>query len=212
MEFINKKRCVVVGGGVITDSTIIKENVFYDDFVIAADKGYEFCNASGVTPDLIVGDFDSADFPKTDVEIIALNPVKDCTDMEFAVNEAVNHGFSDILIIGGLGGRIDHSFANFAVCAAFCQRNISITIIDENHRIYALKDEERIVINEDKYISIFAYGGDCQVTLNGFFYPLDKYHLSAFSALGVSNELIEKTGKIQIENGTAIIMEVSKTL
>lgn len=213
MELVKKRRAVIVAAGEIKNTDIIRKNVFYDDFLIAADAGFIKCIESGNKPDLLIGDFDSFDKPDTDTEIIALNPIKDCTDTEFCVNEAFKRGFSEILIIGGLGGRNDHSFANLSLLAGFKQRGVNIMLIDENHRIYALKDEACTVVNENQYVSVFAYAGNCTVTLEGFFYPLKNYILSPYQGgFGTSNELVGETGKIIISDGSALVMEVSKTI
>lgn len=213
MELVKKNRAVIVAAGEIKNTDIIRKNVFYDDFLIAADAGFIKCIEAGNKPDLLIGDFDSFDRPDTDTEIIALSPIKDCTDTEFCVNEAFKRGFSKILIIGGLGGRNDHSFANLSLLAGFKQRDVNITLIDENHRIYALKNETHTVVNEKQYVSVFAYAGSCTVTLEGFFYPLKNYILSPYQGgFGTSNELIGETGKIIISDGLALVMEVSKTI
>lgn len=207
------KRCVIVGGGVITDNLFIINNTSEMDFIIAADRGYDYCCQSGIIPDLIVGDFDSAlKIPEAEIETIKLNPVKDCTDTEFAVNKAVELGFDNIIIIGGLGNRFDHSYANLTLVACFRDKNISITLIDENHKIYALKNETKLIKNENKYISVFSFTDSCLVSLSGFKYPLNNYLLSRFNALGVSNEVIDDNAEISITNGIAIIMEVNKNL
>lgn len=96
MELVNKKRCVIVGAAKIGDGEMLKKNIFYDDYVIGADAGYRKLLELGITPDLIVGDFDSSDTPEVDVEVITLNPIKDCTDTEYAVEKAVEMGFTTV--------------------------------------------------------------------------------------------------------------------
>ena len=102
MELVNKRRCVIVGAAKIENSELLKKNIFYDDFVIGADAGYKALTNLGITPDLIVGDFDSCDTPEFDVEVIALNPIKDCTDMEFAVKKAFPIFLFSVLRAAGL--------------------------------------------------------------------------------------------------------------
>ncbi len=212
MELVKNKRAVIVAAGEIKNTDIIGKNALCDDFLIAADAGFVKCIEAGNKPDLLIGDFDSFDKPDTDSEIIALSPIKDCTDTEFCVNEAFKRGFSEILIIGGLGGRNDHSFANLSLLACFKQRGVNVMLIDENHRIYALKDESRTVANNKQYVSVFAYAGSCTVTLEGFFYPLKNYILSPYQGgFGTSNEIVGETGKITVSDGLALVMEVSKT-
>jgi len=212
MELVEKRRCVIVAAGKTESDEILKKNIYYDDYIIAADAGYSKLKSAGITPHLIVGDFDSSDTPENDIETIVLSPIKDCTDTLYAVNEAVNRGFSEILIIGGLGGRIDHSVANFAVLAEFKQKGVNITLIDENHTVYCLKDEQRTVTYKDRYFSVFAVGGKAEITLKGFYYEVDNYELSPFSSIGVSNELTEDTANVIVSEGTVLIIEASKTV
>lgn len=210
MEFIEKRRCVIVAAGRIETEDIIKSHIFYDDYVIAADAGYTILKKAGITPDLIVGDFDSSDTPENDIETIVLNPIKDCTDTEFAVKKAVEKGFKDVLILGALGGRSDHSFANITLVAEYKNNDINITLITENQIIYALKDETKSIAKADIYVSLFAFGSVCNVTLEGMFYPLNNYSLSPYSAIGVSNEIVNDSAKITVNGGVLLVMEVNK--
>lgn len=210
MEFVEKRRCVIVAAGKINSDEIIKNNIFYDDYIIAADAGYTTLKKLNIVPNLIVGDFDSSDTPENDIETIVLNPIKDCTDTEFAVDTAVKKGFNEIIILGGLGGRIDHSFANITLVGKFKNKGVNLTLITEFQKIYALKDETKSIAKSNSYVSLFAFGSECSVTLDGMFYPLNDYILSPFSDLGISNEVTEPSGKITTQNGVLIVMEVDK--
>lgn len=212
MEFAEKRRCVIVAAGRIQSDEIIKNNIFYDDYIIAADAGYTALKRIGITPDLIVGDFDSSDTPENEIDTIVLNPIKDCTDTEFAVEKAVEKGLSDILVIGGLGGRIDHSFANIVLVAEFKNKEVNVTLITDNQKIYALKNEIKSVVKSDSYVSVFAFGGECTVTFEGMFYPLKQYALSPYQVLGISNEIVDETAQITAESGILLVMEVSKSV
>ena len=64
MELIERKRCVIVAAGTISDLDILKKSIFYDDYIIAADAGYIKLKSAGIEPHLIVGDFDSSDIPE----------------------------------------------------------------------------------------------------------------------------------------------------
>lgn len=85
---MSKKRCVIVAAGSIDNTSAIKAYADSADFVIAADAGYVYCRDAGIEPDLFVGDYDSSKKPKTQNELIALNPIKDATDTETALTEA----------------------------------------------------------------------------------------------------------------------------
>lgn len=210
MEFVNNKRCVIVAAGEAVSEGFIKSNISKNDFVIAADAGYLALEGAGIRPDLTVGDFDSAKIPEFNSEIIALNPVKDCTDTEFAVEKAVERGHKDITVISALGGRIDHSFANITLTANYKNKGVNIVLLGENQKIYALKNETVSIKRSNSYVSLFAFGSECTVTLEGMFYPLKNFLLSPFCDLGVSNEVSGENGKIITSGGVLLVMEVSK--
>ncbi len=210
MGFVKGKRCVIAAAGEPESAGFVKNLITQNDFVIAADAGYFLLESAGITPDLIVGDFDSAEKPRLNVETITLNPVKDCTDTEFAVEKAVEMGYRDILILGALGGRIDHSFANITITAQYKNKGVNIILTGEGRKIYALKDETHILNKTNSYVSVFAFGGDCTVTLEGMFYPLKNYVLSPFCDLGVSNEIVCDNAKITVSGCVLIVMEVAK--
>ncbi len=210
MEHLEKRRCVIVAAGETESVDILKKNIFYDDFVIAADAGYTKLKAASIEPNLIVGDFDSSDIPENDIETIILSPIKDCTDTEFALAQAYERGFREMLIIGALGGRVDHSYANICLVAQYRQKGARVTIIDDKHKIYCLKNEEISVADTRQYVSVFAFAGECKVFFEGFYYGTDVITLTPFDVLGTSNELVEEVGRINVISGTAVIIEALK--
>ena len=96
MAEMSKKRCVIVAAGSIDDTSAIKAYADSADFVIAADAGYVYCRDAGIEPDLFVGDYDSSKKPKTQNELIALNPIKDATDTETALTEAEKRKYKEM--------------------------------------------------------------------------------------------------------------------
>ena len=87
------KRCVIVGGADINNYAYIRNCLHKDDFVVFCDSGLKHLDTLQVSPDLIVGDFDSHVNPHPDVETIILPCEKDDTDTVFAVKEAIKRGY-----------------------------------------------------------------------------------------------------------------------
>jgi thiamine pyrophosphokinase len=83
------------------------------DFIIAADGGSHHCKSLGITPNVIIGDFDSLDlkdvntYRQAGVEIIQHPTHKDETDLELALLLATKHDITHVFIIGALGDRWD---------------------------------------------------------------------------------------------------------
>ena len=132
------KRCVIIGAAQIQNYSKIKSYLSADDFCIFCDGGLKHQQSLELHPDLIVGDFDSADFSdgqktagKAQAEIIKLPCEKDDTDVFFAVKEAVSRGFDDFLLIGVIGQRFDHSLCNISVLLYLYEHKKSAVILDD---------------------------------------------------------------------------------
>lgn len=207
---INEFDCAVFAAGTQASKELVKKHIKENIFIVAADAGYKSCEAYGLTPDLMVGDYDSAKMPKTDIELIKLNPIKDETDSADALKFAIQRGYKNIVMFGATGGRLDHTFANLELCASLKQKNVSLTLIDDHHRIFALHKEKMVLQEPNKYISIFPFGGSATVTLIDFDYPLEHKTLSAFCGLGVSNEMHKETAEIIVEDGMVLVIVADK--
>lgn len=188
------------------------------DTIVAADSGCEALFAIGVQPDVIVGDFDSID-PKVKADIdekwdcrrIELNPIKDDTDVESALNYVLNNtNHGDIYILGGTGTRLDHVLGNISLLGAGFEHNRKIYLMDSHNKVYMIKN--RVIIEKSKqhgkYVSVFAQTTEVKgLTMRGFKYPLNDYDLKGFNTLCVSNEILAPEAYIYIDEGILIVVE-----
>lgn len=205
-----KTRCVIIGGGDCS-ADFLKEHInLENDYIICADSGYDYAVLAGVSPDLLIGDFDSISAIPQNVNRITLPVEKDVTDCVAAYNEGISFGFKEFVLFGGTGGRFEHTFANISLMANSSKSNISFEIIDEKHIFRSVTNSYiKIKCKDNQQISVFAYGNRAfGVTLKGFHYPLWDYTLDPFDgALGTSNDIIEAFGEISVRSGTLIIVE-----
>ena len=202
-------RCVIISGSPETNPDFIKQAVKPDDYVICADRGYEFASLAGVEPNLIVGDFDSyKEKISAACEIVKLNPHKDDTDTINSIDLAFEKGFTDFLLLGALGGRTDHTFANITSL---------LYIADKGGRGVLLSEKERIeLLNKGEYFyekycgknfSLFPFGCESVcVSYRGVEYPLERYTLKSSVPLGISNVFTSEKSKIKIYDGNAILI------
>ena len=207
-----KTRCVIIGGGDFSID-ILKENINVDsDYIICADSGYDYAVKADITPDLLIGDFDSIKAIPDNVKMITLPVEKDVTDAVAAFNEGVKQGFTSFVLFGGTGGRFEHTFSNISLMANSSKQNIEFVIVDEKHIFRAITNSTvKIRRKENQQISVFAYGDKAiGVTEKGFHYSLQNYTLDPFDgALGTSNDIIDDFGEISVEDGTLIIIETN---
>ena len=187
------------------------------DRILAADSGMNALYAAAVTPDIIIGDFDSADekilrfFQQNKaIDFCTLNPEKDDTDTEFAIRESIRRGADSITIIGGTGTRLDHVLGNISLLGIGLEEQVSMELLDEHNRIRMIQDT--LILEKEtqygKYVSLIPYGGDVQgVTLRGFKYPLSDYTMGGFNSLGISNEIVDNRAEIRFRSGILLVIE-----
>ena len=179
------------------------------DFVIACDAGYIHAQRADIVPDVIIGDFDSylGDLPGG-VEIIRTKPEKDDTDTMMALKLAIRRGYRRIMLVGALGGRIDHMLANISLIAFAATKGADLQIVDGHHQIFAVRDGKRRVPRSSwRNLSVFAFDTECTgVTLRGVKYPLEGAVLTNTFALGVSNEFTEDIAEISVASGILIVV------
>lgn len=202
-----EKKCVIVSGAPEDNIKYISNIIDGAAYVIAADCGYEKCVGLGYEPDLIVGDFDSLTEPKTKTEKIVLSSHKDDTDTLFAVKTAIDRGFKNIIIVGAIGGRFDHSYSN-VLCLAYCyKKNIECCIISNNSKMFFMNDSVVITSEEFKYFSLFAYGETCHgLTIKGGKFPLTNHTLEIDSSLCQSNEVCKDFATVSIKKGKLLVI------
>lgn len=211
-------RVVIISGGHIDDRFALdwlEQNKY--DCMIAADSGMDFLHRNGLVPDVIAGDFDSV---KSDslsyfmglngVQVMKLNPMKDDTDTEFVIREAIRRGGTEITILGATGTRLDHVLTNVHLLGIGLEEGVSIQLVDKHNRIrmtdtcLEIKREEQF----GDFVSVLPVKGDAKgVTLEGMKYPLKDAEVDCFSSLGVSNEVIEEKARISVKQGVLLVIE-----
>ena len=185
--------------------------------MIGVDKGVSFLYKYHITPDYIVGDFDSLSeeiisyFRKeTNVPIREFNPVKDYSDTEIAVRLAIEKECTSIKLLGATGTRLDHVMANIQVLKIPHEKGIYAEILDPNNKIYMIEKKKEIKKDNmyGKYFSVFPFGGCINhFSIEGAAYPLKDHTLTPYNSLCVSNQAKEEKVTITFPKGIVIVME-----
>lgn len=200
------KKCAIISGAPEEDVSYYSKYL-QDRFIICADSGYKKCLRFGASPDLIIGDFDSSDKPSPDCELITLNPRKDYTDTFHCVMEAIDRGYNDIVILGGIGSRIDHTYSNIMSVVHCFDRNIECSLINNNNVLKIASGETIIKKGDFKYFSLFALFEKCEgLSIIGAEYDLDCVDIEPYGQLTQSNEFKNDEVKITIKKGKIILI------
>jgi thiamine pyrophosphokinase len=187
------------------------------DIWVGVDHGVFRLLHHGIKPDMAFGDFDSvngAEWRLIEENVDQINrylPEKDETDMELALNWAIQKSPEAIRIFGATGGRVDHFLANVQMLGKKenLHPSITIEIIDKQNYVqivppgeYTLREKQ-----ESKYISFLPLSTDVEeLTLRGFKYPLQNRNISLGSTLCISNELIQPTGTFSFSSGILMVI------
>ena len=201
----------IFGASHIDNYTYLEKIDFSNSFIICADGGIKHIRKLGLAPDVIIGDFDSSEEPEDFRNKIVYPREKDDTDLGLAINYAAEHGLKNCIAIGCLGGRIDHTYANFSLIKFALDKGIKLELIDEKSCVFPVCDSCEIIKEDYKYISVFSFGESATgVSLDGFKYPLVNAELKYDFPLGVSNQLVSAIGKIKVKSGVLLVMMVKE--
>lgn len=203
------KRCVIVGGADINNYTHIRSCLREDDHIIFCDSGLKHLNTLQVTPELIVGDFDSHDNPHLNVETIVLPCEKDDTDTVFAVKEALKRGFDDFLLIGVVGARLDHTLGNVSILLHLDSLGKKGVIIDDYSEMEIISNEPGYIYDQYAFFSLLNISGIAKgITIENAKYPLNNAEITCEYQYGVSNEVTPgKIAKVTVREGKLLLIK-----
>lgn len=206
-------RVIIFGGQTSEVDTEILNIITKKDFIICADKGYEFALNNKITPNLIVGDFDSAPVPRQfNCEVVKLPTVKDDTDLNYAAVLALKKGFKNFVLSGVTGGRLDQTIATVFTMNYILKSGAEVMVLDKNAKLFITNSS--LTLNKpdyNSYFSVFPLGEKAEgVDLSGVLYPLKNATLTGDFPLGVSNEFVDEKAVICVKNGTLLVMIVKK--
>ena len=179
--------------------------------VIAADGGMRHARALGVTPELWVGDFDSApDALLAEWQGIERQPyprAKNATDGEIAVDTAIARGATSLVIAGALGGeRTDHAVMHLLLALSLTERGIATLLTTGEEEARALLGGQmRIDLPKGALFSILPFSVLSGLTIEGARYPLDRAEIEAGSSRTVSN-VAEGPVTITLQSGRAMVI------
>lgn len=203
------KAFIYTGGLIFPEN--ITEKAKAGDLRIAADGGYNNAKRLGVHVDILLGDLDSLGDVEVgeETEVIRVPSEKDFTDTQFAVETAIGRGADEIVIIGGLSGRLDHTLSNLSVLEDLWTRRVHAVITDGNNRVRFINSTSTLIARSAyKYVSILLASEKAKgVSIEGCKYPLKNAKLERNLQYAVSNEVTGNCALISVRKGSIYIVE-----
>lgn len=208
-----EQRTYVFAGGDPGSIAYLKTFEYAGSFLVAVDRGLNVMNLLGLVPDLFVGDGDSAapelltalDHRRT--HVVLLPEHKDVSDLEAAFDLLIALGQrGDMVLLAGLGGRMDHLMFNLLLAARHVINFHSIVFEDGRYTARPLADAQVLQLPPGTTVSFVPVTREIELTLVGFEYPLTHDVIQEGSTRTLSNVVRDPIQQVIVDKGTAMMI------
>ena len=200
----SESRCAIFTGRCEGDPGAVYDSR-EGDFILCADAGWKIARMAGLEPDLVLGDFDSAP-PPEGVPVERFPVEKDDTDTMLCLKRGLAMGYEDFLIVGGFGGRLDHTLANLQALNYAAAMGARAEMSDGRNWATVVRNGTVSVPRRPGKLSVFALDGVCRgVTIRGAKYEADRIDLANTFPLGAGNDFAAECAEITVEAGALLV-------
>ena len=230
------KRCIIITGYIEGSIASICPELLSPlspgekpPLILCADGGYRLAKAEGLLPHVIIGDFDTFDDQSGEQPgvcdsaygrgtVIRVPVMKDDSDTMLCIKYGLDQGCDSFLLIGGIGGRLDHTVANLQSLAYLASRGADACMKDGENCIMMKApgsfslfrcggDDPDDTSRPYRRFSLFSWTPSCEgIFVSGAKYPLENGRLEFTFPLGVSNEFIDREARIRFQSGMMLVI------
>jgi thiamine pyrophosphokinase len=201
---------LIIGNGEVPSRKLLVPLLKAKPYIICADGGANKARSYGIVPDCIAGDLDSITRQTrhyfASVPIIH-NADQYSTDLEKALDIAVEKKFTSAVIIGAMGERPDHTFSNFSILAKYHKR-IALQLFDDRCTVEVIDRRVRFAAAIGQQISLMPMGRCTGITTYGLRYPLRNESLQLGVREGSSNEAVRSTVTVSVHSGFLLLFKI----
>ena len=197
-----KKYLISIGGG-STSNVLDIENNF--DEIIAVDSGIDHLFELSLNPSTLIGDLDSISKSSLDkvkekgIKIVSFNTKKDQTDFELAIDYLQEPDKSQIFIIGGESGEIDHLISIFLLIPSksFYEQ---ITWLYGDKKII-FREKLNLNIKKSTKFSLIPLSDLSNLSIDGAEWNLENKNIKFGQSLTLRNVAVEDEINIYSDKG-----------
>lgn len=210
------RRAVILADGDLENPEELSAAIPDHELVVAADGGLRHAVTLGLKPDVVIGDMDSAPneliqiAERQGAEIVGYPSRKDETDLELALDLAAARGAEEVVILGALGGRLDHALANVMLLAHDASRP-ALRLLGAGYELSLVRDSMDLRGRPGDIVTLLPLTPTVAgITTNGLEYALENGVLTMGTSRGVSNEMTAKLGRIEVADGLLLVVHLSR--
>ncbi len=208
-------RTVIIANGPCPTPETVRRWLHRGDRLMCADGGARHALALGLRPDVVIGDLDSLDeaaqsqLQAMGTRLIVHPAAKDETDLELALLLAQQEGATELVILGGFGGRLDQTIANVLLLTLPQLKGLPVRLVDGDQEAFVIHGEAILHGRPGDTLSLIPLGGDAEgIVTEGLLYPLRGDALRSGPARGVSNVFTAETVRVTLEHGTLLAVYI----
>jgi thiamine pyrophosphokinase len=213
------KRAFILANGEVKDYLRLKTCLRPDDLLIAADGGLHHLQAMGIRPHILLGDLDSVSPDEIEeawrngVKVIRFPVDKNETDLQLAIDQAVEEGYGQIIIGGALGGRLDQTLGNIFLLQQPSHSDISIRLDDGLEEVILITTEAEITGEPGDVVSLLPLGDTVfDVKTEELKYPLVYEKLFPEKTRGISNVMLTDHARVSVSRGVLICIHTRHSI
>ena len=214
-------RCIIFANGILPDLAAARRLIRPDDLILAADGGTRHALDLGLTPSIVIGDLDSISdeerrkMKEDGVRLIQHPRDKNETDLELALDYAIQNGQRKIVIVAALGGRLDQTLGNLALLTdprhkpalSEVEGSLDTRLDDGVEQAFFCRDRSEVEGRRGDLVSLIPWGGEVRgVRTEGLRWQLSDEVLLPHKTRGISNEMTGEVANIQIQSGLLLIV------
>jgi thiamine pyrophosphokinase len=206
-------RAVIFANGRVPDLEKAGALLRPNDVILCANGGARYVKALGRQPHTVIGDLDSlskeeiANLTSSGIQVELYPPRKDATDLALALRFADSSDFDPILIIGGLGGRLDQVLANIGLMGNPAYATRELRMDDGVEEVFFCRDRAVLTGRPGDRVSLIPWGGVAGgVRTENLEWPLDGDYLAPEESLGISNLMLGDSASVSISFGLLLIV------
>lgn len=210
-------KAYIFANGDLKDPLGVRSHIQEGNFYVAVDGGLKHLISLHIKPDLAIGDFDSLTLEQMEylenhqIPKLQLQTRKNETDLEIAIQTAFQMGYKEIVLLGVLGGRLDHTLENLFILTKPEWKKVKFIILDGDQKIYVIRNFKEVNASIDDIFSLIPLSNKVtQVSTEGLFYPLKKEDLFRKNARGISNLAVSEVVSIRIKSGILLCFHIYK--
>lgn len=207
------QRIIIFANGELPDLNKARLLLRNDDYIICADGGTRHALALNIQPHLLIGDMDSAD--KAQLQLLQTADVlmelfphdKNETDLELALNRAIDLNPKQLLLVGALGGRLDQTLGNLALLTDARLSAIDVQLDDGVEQVFICRDRVEIRGRPGDIVSLIPrLGAVSGIRTQNLKWPLNDETLYPDKTRGISNEMLGETAFVAVGSGLLLIV------